>query len=319
MKLFVTGGSGFVGGAVIGAMRDRHEILAMARSEEAEKVVAALGAEPVRCSLEDVTASHLAGVQVVIHCAGYVHVWGPAETYHRAHVDGTRNILAAAQGAGVSRVVHISTESVLFNGDHLRDMDETWPYPTRSPFPYSTTKAEAERMVLAANSQAMETIVLRPVLIWGPGDRSYLPELTAMAEAGRFAWLDRGRHRVSPTHIENLTHAIGLAIDGGRPGEVYFITDLETPTQLDFAARYAATAGVTLPSRSIPGWLARGLGATAEAAWRVFRPGHEPPLSRFAAAPLSRETTVSCARAARALGYAPVVSIHAGLRHLIGD
>jgi len=318
MKLFVTGGSGFVGGAVIGALRDRHEILAMARSEQAEEVTAALGADPVRCSLEDVAASHLTGVEVVIHCAGYVHVWGPAETYHQAHVDGTRNVLAASLEAGVSRVVHISTESVLFHGDHLRHMDETWPYPASSPFPYSTTKAEAERIVLAANGPAMETIVLRPVLIWGPGDRSYLPELTAMAEAGRFAWLDRGRHRVSPTHIDNLTHAIELSLNGGRPGEVYFVTDLETPTQLDFATRYAATAGVTLPSRSIPGWLARGLGAVAEGAWRVFRPGHEPPLSRFAAALLSREITVSSDKAARELGYEPVVTIDEGMRRLMG-
>lgn len=316
MKLFVTGGSGFVGGALITAMRDQHQVLAMARSDEAAAAVAALGAEPVRCSLAEVTPSHLPGVEAVVHCAGYVRQWGPVDEYRRANVEGTANVIAAARGAGARRVVHISTESVLFAGRHLREMDETWPYPVRTPYPYCQTKGEAERLALAANDEVLETIVLRPVLVWGPGDQTILPEVVAMAESGRFVWVDQGRHRVSPTHIDNVTHGIRLALEGGKPGEVYFVTDGETPAQRDFLTRYAATAGVNLPSRSIPGWMARLIGSASTAAWKVTRPGREPPLTPFAAALLASEITVASDKASRELGYEPVVTVERGMARL---
>lgn len=316
MRIFVTGGSGFIGGAVIRGLGDRHQIRAMARSEEAARLVAGLGADPVRCSLQDVDGAHLGGAEVVVHCAAHVAEWGPFERYRTENVEGTRRVLLAAKEAGVRRVVHMSTESVLFRGDHLRDMDESWPYPRFTPFPYSATKGEAERLALSTDGDGFEVVVLRPVLVWGPGDRAVLPELVAMASRDKFAWLDRGRHRISPTHVENLVHAVELALDRGRGGEVYFVTDGEKLVLRDFLTRYVATAGITLPDRSVPGWLARGAAAVIEPLWRLLRPDAKPPLTRFGTALLSRGITVTSDKAARELGYRPVLSTEEGLRRL---
>lgn len=94
-----------------------------------------------------------------------------------------------------------------------------------------------------------------PMMMWGPGDQTILPELATMARKGQYVWLDGGRHLVSPTHITNLVHGIELALDRGDPGEIYFITDGDHVSMKDFLSRYAATR-----RRHSPGPLHSGVG-----------------------------------------------------------
>jgi nucleoside-diphosphate-sugar epimerase len=126
-------------------------------------------------------------------------------------------------------------------------------------------------------------------------------------------WLDGGRHLVSPTHISNLVHGIRLALDKGNPGQVYFITDGEHVALRDFLTRYVATAGVLLPDRTIPGWVARSVAALSEVMWRALHLKRKPPVTRLGTALLSREITIDSDKALRELGYAPVVTIVDGL------
>ena len=97
------------------------------------------------------------------------------------YVIGTERLLDAARQAGVRRLVHVSTESVLAEGNPLVNVDEAAPYPEH-PLPrYPLTKQLAERRVRAANGDGLETVVIRPRLIWGDNDTSLLPQL---AESG---------------------------------------------------------------------------------------------------------------------------------------
>ena len=88
----------------------------------------------------------------VVHCAAWVEPWGSREDYWRANVEGTDRLLAAARSAGAARFLHMSTEAVLWRGQHLRDVDETHPYPDRTPYLYAETKAAMD----AAEAMAPE-------------------------------------------------------------------------------------------------------------------------------------------------------------------
>lgn len=319
MRVFVTGGSGFVGGHVIEALvRGGHEVRAMARSDRSASKVEAFGAEPARCALGEVPASALEGSDAVVHAAAFVEEWGTREQYWEANVAGTAQLLAAAREAGVRRFVHVGTEAALFDGDHLLDVDETHPYPKRHRFLYSETKAEAERRVLDASDEAMTTISIRPCFVWGPRDNSVLPAVLRMAEEGNWVWLDGGRRLTSTTHVYNLVHGIELALTEGRGGEAYFVTDDENRTIREFISAYAGTAGAELPERSLPGSVARAAAALLAGAWRLLGLKSTPPLTRLAAAMMSRDKTVVCDKAKRELGYAPVIDVAAGLAELRG-
>jgi nucleoside-diphosphate-sugar epimerase len=319
MIVFVTGASGFVGGATTKALvAAGHQVLAMSRSERSDAAIRALGGAPVRCDLENVTPAHIGGAEATVHCAAFVEQWGPPDAWRRFNVDGTARMLAAAREGGAKRFIHISTESVLWRGQHLRDVDETYPLAPDSPYPYAATKAQAEMLVQAANAEgSFETIILRPRFIWGPGDTTLLPTIEKMAASGQWQWVDGGRVRTSTTHIANLVHAIDLALTQGRGGEVYFILDDGVHTMKHMVSGIAANArGISLPDKSIPGWVADAVGTACEGIWRTFNLKSEPPLTRFSAMILSRECVLRDDKARADLGYRPVISVEDGFKGL---
>lgn len=318
MKIFVTGGSGFVGGAVLSALAPRHQMIAMSRSEGSDAAVKALGAVPMRADLSDVDSRHLEGADAVIHAAAYVEEWGRWSDYEEANVRGTERLLAAARAAGVRRFVHVGTEAALFRGQHMRDIDETYPLAPDSPFPYSATKARAEAAVVAANDPAsgFETIIIRPRLIWGEGDKTVLPVVKAMAQSGKFMWIDGGASLTSTTHIDNLVAALELALSRGKPGEAYFVIDGPPVEMRDFMTRYLSTAGVKLGDKSAPGAVIRAAANLIEPLWRLAGAKSAPPITRFTAHIMSRDCTISDAKARRDLGYRPVVTLEEGFARL---
>lgn len=316
MKVFVTGGSGFVGGHVIEALSPKHELRAMARSARSAETVARYGATAVSTDLDAVEPEHLAGCDAVVHCAAYVEEWGTREQFWKGNVEGTTRMLDAARRAGVRRFVHIGTEAALFDGHDLVDIDERHPYPAVQKYLYSETKAEAERRVLAASAGGFATLSVRPRFVWGPRDTSVLPAVLRMAREGAWAWIDGGRSRTSTTHVLNLARAVELALTAGEGGEAYFVADEGTRTLREFLTAMARTQGVELPDRSMPGALARPMASALEAAWRALGIKKPPPMTAFAIAMMSREVTVNTAKARRALGYAPVIDVAEGMAAL---
>jgi nucleoside-diphosphate-sugar epimerase len=320
MKIFLTGGSGFVGGAVAKSFSPRHSIVALSRSEKSDTVLKALGAVPVRGDLETVPAPMLAGCGAVIHAAAFVEEWGPISAYETINVAGTERLLKAARAAGVKRFIHVGTEAALFYGQHMRNIDETYPLAPNSPFPYSSSKARAEAAVIAANDPAhgFETIVIRPRLIWGEGDKTILPVVREMAASGKYAWIDGGKATTSTTHIDNLAAALELALTKGKTGEAYFVVDGPPLVFRDFLKPYLATAGVELGEKSAPGWLVRLIANLSEPLFRLMNSNAPPPITRFTAHIMSRDCTISDARARAELGYRPVITVEQGLARLAG-
>ncbi len=259
----------------------------------------------MRCALGEVTAGHLGASETVIHCAAHVEAWGPWSDFWRVNVDGTAQLLDVAKRAGVKRFIHIGTEAALFHGQPMRDVDETYPLALKSPYPYSCTKAHAEKIVRAANDPGagFSTIVLRPRMIWGPGDLTILPAVKEMAAKGRFAWVDGGTIRTSTTYIGNLVAAMELALEAGQGGEAYFILDDGPVVFREFLTRLAAADGVSLPDKTIPSAVVRAVGFLGETLWRLLQLPGRPPLTRFEANIMSVDCILSDTKARREMGY----------------
>ena len=317
---FVTGGSGFVGQALIRRLRrDGWDVRALARTEAAAQRVGAAGADPVRGDLDDVPAMRegAEGSDVVFHAAAALGDWGKREEFERVNVGGTRNALAASREAGVKRFVHVGTEAALMAGEPLVNVDEEAPLRPDSKALYSSTKAKAEQAVRGANAHgAFETVVVRPRFVWGKGDTTLLPAMKEMVEHGRWAWIGGGRHLTATTHVDNTVEGLVLAADRGRPGGVYFVTDGEPVVFRDFVSDLMRTQGIDPPARTVPTPLAGGLAAAGEAIWGVLRRDSPPPLTRFAFWVSSQECTIDISRARQELGYRPIRTRAEGLAEL---
>jgi len=296
-----------------------HDAVAMARSDRSAEKVERYGATPVRAALGSVSQNDLAGCDAVVHAAAFVEEWGTRAQFWEANVEGTTQLLEVAERAGVTRFIHIGTEAALFDGRALVQIDETEGYPQKQRFLYSETKAEAERRVLAASTERFTTLSIRPRFVWGPRDTSVRPAIVRMANAGGWTWLDGGRARTSTTHVENLVHAVLLGLENGRGGEAYFVADAEESSLESFLSELAHTAGVELPRRSLPGAVVRPIATVLDAAYRMVGSSTPPPITRFAAAMMSRTITVRTDKAERELGYAPVITLAEGFEALRGS
>jgi nucleoside-diphosphate-sugar epimerase len=317
---FVTGGSGFIGQALIRRLTgDGWTVRALARSESSERAVRDAGAEPVPGHLEDGAAMRAGaeGCEYAFHGAAKVEDWGPREEFDRINVGGTKETLRACREAGVRRFVHVGSEAALLAGEPLVNADESAPLRPDSAAPYSATKAMAEQAVREANEDGVfETSVIRPRLVWGPNDTSVLPSVVEAIEAGVFRWIGGGRQRTATTHVDNTVEGLVLAAERGRPGGVYFVTDGEPVIFRDFMSRLVRTRGVEAPDRSLPLPVARAVAAIAETAWRVLPLKGRPPITRFAVWATALECTLDISRAREELGYEPVKTVDQGLAEL---
>ncbi len=316
---FVTGGSGFIGGALIERLRSEGwDVHALARSERAADRVRELGAEPASGDLDDRDSLRAGaeGCEVAFHAAAKVEDWGDPADFERLNVQGTQNVIDACREAGVRRLVHVGTEAALMAGQPLVNVDESAPLRPDSPALYSSSKAKAEQLVRAANDDGLETVVVRPRFVWGRGDTTLLPALTEMVRSGRFRWVGGGRHLTATTHVDNTVEGLWLAATKAPAGGVYFVTDGEPVVFREFLTEMLGTQGVEIPDKSVPPGVAGAAARAAEAIWRGLRRRGNPPITRFGVWVSAQECTIDISRAERELGYRPVISREEGLAGL---
>jgi nucleoside-diphosphate-sugar epimerase len=291
-QVFVTGGSGFIGKALVRRLLDEgHSVRALVRSTPSADVVTALGARPVLGELTDPTTwqDAVAGSEVVFHLAAETDITADRARQELVTVQGTRAAVAAARFAQVPRFVFCGSEAALLAGEPLLEVDETAPLRPDSEAAYSATKAAAEQIVLDANAPGFAAVSIRPRFVWGPG--SHLVEgLVAAARAGQFAWIDGGRHLTDVTHVANAVEGLLLGWTKGRPGQAYFVTDQHRVVLREFLEKQFASYGLDTP---IPDMDA------ATAAEQVPVPGRW-----FLGQPCLLRTDKAVAE----LGYAPVVT-----------
>jgi nucleoside-diphosphate-sugar epimerase len=316
---FVTGGSGFIGGRLIERLvREGWRVRALARSDSSAAKVTERGAEPVKGALDDPAGMRAGaeGCEFAFHAAAHLGEWGKREEFERDNVAGTRNALEASRAGGVRRFVHVGTEAALLAGKPLVNVNEQAPLRPDSKALYSATKAKSEQAVRDANGNDLETVVIRPRLVWGPGDTTIVPALAAAIEKKRFSWIGGGGHLTSTTHVDNTVEGLMLGATRGRPGGVYFVTDGEPVVFRDFITDLLRANGVEPPDRNTPAPIARLAAGASEAIWRTLGLKGSPPVTRLAYWLSAQECTIDVSRARSELGYEPVISREEGLARL---
>jgi nucleoside-diphosphate-sugar epimerase len=322
MNVLVTGGGGFLGGAIVRWLLERgHRVRSLCRGNYPE--LEALGVELHRGDVADADAATAAaaGCEAVFHVAAKAGFWGPYAEYHRSNVQGTANIIAACRKHGVAKLIHTSTPSVVHAGGDIEGGDESLPYPEHFESPYPKSKAIAERMVIEANGASLATVALRPHLIWGPGDTNLVPRVVARARAGSLRMVGSTPRRIDTTYIDNAAEAHLLACERLGPGapcagRAYFISQGDPVPLHEFVNRVLVAAGVPPVDRHVPFAVAYALGAVLEGAYKLLPLRGEPAMTRFLARQFSTAHWFNITAARRDLGYEPRVSIDEGLIRL---
>ncbi len=322
MKALVTGGGGFLGGAIATKLRARgDEVKSFSRGQYAD--LESLGVEHIQGDLADSKAVSEAvrGSDVVFHVGAKAGVWGPYADYFATNVTGTENVITACRHQGVGKLVYTSTPSVVFSARDLEGVDESVPYASSYETAYPETKAIAERKVLESNGSELATVALRPHLIWGPGDNHLVPRIVARGRAGKLRKIGRRPCLVDSVYIDNAADAHILAFEKLSPGAAcagkpYFISNDEPMPVFELINKILAAAGVPPVTRSIPVPLAVAAGWMMETVYRVLSITEEPPMTRFVAHQLATSHWFDISAARRDLGYVPSVTIDEGLDRL---
>lgn len=320
-RALVSGATGFLGGhlaQVLHGLGYRVRIL-VHRRMRVEHLLA-LGMEIVEGDLLD-TASLVraaAGQSIVFHTAGKVTDWGPRAEYFQVNAEGTRNVIAACRENCVARLVHVSSLSVLGLPRTGELITEETPYPRSLPDPYSASKKAAEQLVRAANGAGgLATTVVRPGVIWGPGDITIVPRLVELLRRGEMILIDGGRNLLGLSHIENLARVLVLAAElPAAAGQVFHVTDGEEITAREAVDALAAVVGVPRARISLPYGAVYGIAALIEAAALIARRAPPPPMTRYGVRLVACHCRYDIGKARRELGYRPTVTFREGIRHL---
>ena len=300
-RVFVTGGTGVIGRVLVARLVERgDEVVALARSTEAESALRAQGCEPVPGEVFDVDAmaAGMAGCSLAYNLAGVntLCVDDP-EPMRRANVDGAVAAVRAAKRAGVVRLVHTSSAATI--GEAPGSIGNEWS-PHRGWYlsTYERTKTEGERSAVAAARDAEQDVVyVNPSSVQGPGRASGTGRFLLAALDGRlpvFVNTD-----VSLVDIADCVEGHLLAAERGVAGERYLLSGIRL-TVSDALALAADVAGVQCNPRIVPRALATTAGTLVEYAFRLRR--RKPPVCREMVRTLLHGHLYDGSRAERELG-----------------
>lgn len=320
----VTGATGFIGGHVARRLVDEgYQVRCLVRQESDTSRLDDL---KVELAVGDLTAADslaraVADCRYVIHCGAIVSDWGTGKEITRVNVGGTASLLAAAASASVERFVHISSTDVYGYPGTAGVGEDHRPAGFRNWYAHTKLAAEAE-VRRAAREQSLETVILRPATVYGPGSADVVGEIADAIRGGHMVLIGRGRANAGLVYVENLVDAVLLALShDSAPGHAFNITDGLDVTWKQFTDDLASGLGCPPVRRSMPYPLAHAAGFSVEQGYRLLRQATRlstrPLISRQAVQVLGKNQDFSNRRAREALGWTPRVGYQAGLEATI--
>lgn len=323
--VLITGSNGFIGSNLVERLcrEDGYAVRAMILKGTPEDTIRAFqrkynakfkekfGIEKLKVVYADllkpVTLKAAAeGCDSVVHLAGLVTDWGPAEAFFELIERGTENLLNSLPD-GIERFILMSSLTVHDLDGHCID-DEDCPRNMEF-FTYGVAKIRAEDLVRewAEESRKRDYACVRPGFnIYGPRDRaSFIVALDA-ALKGKFGFINGGKSLISYVYVENLVHGIVLMLEAQDIDGPYIISD-GNKTWFDFVKSWTEAAGVEMPVISVPYWLISPFVWILEKIYRLFKIKRRPILTLYNIRIMKNDLAFSSEKAETELGYVPLV------------
>jgi len=312
MRILVTGGSGFVGGALCAkTVALGWETVSLARrpSQHGLSVQADL-TRPIADS-----ALPPGAFDAVVHAAARSSPWGARREFEAQNIEATRNLIDWCRHAGCPHLVYISTSAVLYRNEHQLGMDESLAPPPRFINEYARAKFAAEELVRAYPGPRT---ILRPRAVFGPGDTVVFPRLLRVAKEGKFPLIESaGTEPVQADliYIDTLVDYIVRVIEKRATG-LFHLTNNQPVTMIPFLTDIFARLDLPAPRRRIK--VARAMAAArfVEILLRALPFLGEPPITRFGISVFAYSKTMNVTKSLRELGP-PSVSLEDGIERFL--
>jgi nucleoside-diphosphate-sugar epimerase len=322
ISALVSGATGFLGSHLLAKLQEKgFKVRALARQTSDISGLVRSGIELSEGDVLDRQSLRRAmkGQQLVFHTAGKVSDWGSRQEFWQANVEGTANVISACRDAGVKRLIHVSSLTVLGLPRSGARVDEKTPLADSSRDFYTMSKIAGERLVREAHgSSRLETVVIRPGVIWGPGDTTILPRLAALLRRGQLVFIDRGENQLGLSHVENLSQGLVLAaLTPSAAGQIYHLTDGEEITARDVFYALAVALGVPPPRFSLPFPVVYFLAALLEWTARIKKTDNPPALTRYGVRLVACNSRYDIGKAQSELGYRPALTFRRSINTLI--
>lgn len=310
--VMITGATGFVGSHLALTLAERgYHVRALVRNKSKAKHLEKAGVELVLGDLvrgTDVEAA-AKGTQIIYHIAAlYRSVKYPNKIYKKVNVEGTRNVINAAEKLGIPRLVHCSTVGV--HGD-IKSIPANEDAPFNPTDIYQKTKLEAEMLVAKAIKRGLHATIFRPVGVYGPGDMRFL-KLFKNIHSGKFFMLGLGEVLYHLIYIDDLVE--GAILCGERQdaiGRTYILAGPRYTTIIKLSDLVAKALGKDLPARRLPLAPFKLIASVCKILYKPF--GIEPPLYPRRLDFFCKSRAFTSRRARRELGFRPKVDLAEGL------
>lgn len=307
MRIFVTGGTGFIGKHLVRALvKNGHQVQVLVRKKEDLTGVQKLGAKGVLGDLEDkrFLREALSGYGLCYHLAAIRSDWGYSwQDYYHTNVELTRNLLEAAAGQ-IKQFILISS----VKADH----------PIT---PYGKSKQEVEKLALNSfRKKNLPITIIRPAIVYGPGDSflGMMPKLIRLIKNARFITVGSGKNRLHLLYVDDLIQALILAGKSLGTGEIYTIASEKPITLNALTSLVAQKLKVKILPVKIPVFLANFAGIVFERLYPLVSL-NEPPITKSKVQTITYDKIYDISKAQKELGFAPYINYEEGIELTIDD
>jgi nucleoside-diphosphate-sugar epimerase len=321
MKALITGGTGFLGGALARRLHGLGwNVTVLGRNTSRLRQFEAAGLKAVHANLENGEAvlNACKGQEIVFHAGALSSLWGDPRDFYLANVIGAENVIRGCMEHHIHRLVHVSTPSIYFRDQPRLNVteDASLPKPANE---YSKTKLLAEKKVDQAHAQGLPVITIRPRAIFGPGDTSIFPRIIQRLQSGRMRVIGDGKNITDLTYIDNVVDALLLSAQSPAEtlGGKYNITNGEPVKLWAMIEQTCRKLNLSYPKRRASYRTAYLFASLLEGAHSLLPWRYEPFLTRYGVFVISQNATLDISAARRDLRYNPRVTVEEGFNKFI--